>query len=93
MSAVKKLFQESENAYKPKYPFGHMYGGIATVIERYDNYFACPLNMNIQDRLAETSSWDESSHSKSSHVEQMICNGCEAACSLGASYMTLDRYY
>lgn len=93
MPAVKKLFQESENACKPRYTFGHMYGGIAAVIERNDNWFACPLNMNIQDGLAETASWDGSSHSKSSHVEQMISNGYEAACSLGASYMTLDRYF
>ena len=32
MPAVKKLFQESENACKPRYTFGHMYGGVAAVI-------------------------------------------------------------
>lgn len=93
MPAVKKLFQESENACKPRYTFGHMYGGIAAVIERNNSSFACPLNMNIQDGLAETASWDGSRHCKSSHVEQMIYNGYEAACILGASYMTLDRYF
>ena len=93
MPAVKKLFQESENACKPRYTFGHMYGGVAAVIERDGNCLACPLNMNIQDGLAETASWDGSSHSESSHIVQMIRNGYEAAQSLGPSYMTLDRYF
>ena len=93
MPAVKKLFQESENACKPRYTFGHMYGGVAAVIERDGNCLACPLNMNIQDGLAATASWDGSSHSESSHIVQMIRNGYEATQSLGPSYMTLDRYF
>lgn len=93
MPAVKKLFQESENACKPRYTFGHMYGGVAAVIERDGNCLACPLNMNIQDGLAATASWNGSSHSESSHIVQMIRNGYEAAQSLGPSYMTLDRYF
>lgn len=93
MPAVKKLFQESENSCKPRYTFGHMYGGVAAVIERDGSGFACPLNMNIQDGLAETAAWDGSSHSESSHIVQMIRNGYEAAQSLGVSYMTLDRYF
>ena len=93
MPGVKKLFQESENACKPRYVFGHMFGGVAAVLERKKSFFACPLRMNIQDGLAETSSWESSRYSDSSHVVQMIRNGHEAAVSLGPSYMTLDRYF
>lgn len=93
MPAVKKLFQESENACKPRYTFGHMYGGVAAVIEGNENCLACPLNLNIQDGLAETASWEGSCHSESSHIVQMIRNGYEAAQTLGASYMALDRYF
>ena len=93
MPGVKKLFQESENVSQPSYTFGHMFGGIAAVVERDDSFFACPLNMNIQDGLAETAAWKSSQNSDSSHILQMIRNGHEAATSLGASYMTLDRYF
>ena len=93
MPGIKKLFQESENACKPRYTFGHMFGGIAAVVKREDSFFACPLHMNIQDGLAEISSWESSRHSDSSHTVQMIRNGYEAADSLGPSYMTLDRYF
>ena len=93
MPGVKKLFQESENACKPRYTFGHMFGGIAAVVKREDSFFACPLNMSIQDGLAETAFWESSQHSDSSHIVQMIRNGHEAAASLGPSYMTLDRYF
>lgn len=93
MPGVKKLFQESENACKPRYTFGHMFGGIAAVVKREDSFFACPLNMSIQDGLAETSFWESSGHSDSSHIVQMIRSGHEAAASLGPSYITLDRYF
>ena len=93
MPGIKKLFQESENACKPRYTFGHMFGGVAVVLERQESFFACPLHMNIQDGLAEISSWESSRHSDSSHTVQMIRNGYEAADSLGPSYMTLDRYF
>lgn len=94
MPGVKKLFQESENSSKPAYIFGHMYGGVAAVICRKDQYFALPLDLNIQDGLAETSQWKQGAPVRSdSHVVQMIRNGYEAAASLGASYMALDRYF
>ena len=94
MPCVKKLFQESENSSKPAYIFGHMYGGIATVTYRKEQYFALPLDLNIQDGLAETSQWTQGDPARSdSHVIQMIRNGCEAASSLGSSYMALDRYF
>lgn len=94
MPGVKKLFQESENSSKPAYIFGHMYGGVAAVIHRQNHYFAIPLDLNIQDGLAETSLWKQGGRTRSdSHVVQMIRNGCEAALSLGPSYMSLDRYF
>lgn len=94
MPGVKKLFQESENSSKPAYIFGHMYGGVAAVIYRKEQYFALPLDLNIQDGLAETSQWTHGDPARSdSHVVQMIRNGYEAASSLGSSYMALDRYF
>lgn len=94
MPGVKKLFQESEDSSKPTYIFGHMYGGVAAVLHREDQYFAVPLDLNIQDGLAETSLWDHGDPLRSdSHVVQMIRNGYEAASSFGPSYMALDRYF
>lgn len=94
MPGVKKLFQESENSSKPAYIFGHMYGGGAADIYREEQYFALPLDLNIQDGLAETSQWTQGDSVRSdSHVVQMIRNGYEAASSLGSSYMVLDRYF
>lgn len=51
MPGVKKLFQESENCSKPAYIFGHMYGGVAAAICREEQYFALPLDLNIQDGM------------------------------------------
>jgi len=94
MPGVKKLFQESENAAKPEYIFGHMYGSIGAVIHEISNYFCIPLNMNIQDGLEETSSWEGGDGGNAaSHVVQMIRNGHEAASVLGSSYLVLDRYF
>ena len=94
MPGVKKLFQESENSSKPAFIFGHMYGGVAAVIYREEQYFALPLDLNIQDGLAETSQWTQGDPTRSdSHVVQMIRNGYEAASSLGSAYMVLDRYF
>ena len=94
MSGVKKLFQESEDSSKPAYIFGHMYGGVVAVIHREDQYFAAPLDLNIQDGLAEISLWNQGSLLRSdSHVVQMIRNGHEAASSFDPSYMALDRYF
>jgi len=94
MPGVKKMFQESENSAKPEFMFGHMYGGIGAVIHQDLNYFCTPLDMNIQDGLKETSSWEHGhSHDAASHVVQMICNSYEIAGTLGSSYLTLDRYF
>lgn len=71
-----------------------MYGGVAAVIYREEQYFALPLDLNIQDGLAETSQWTQGEPARSdSHVVQMIRNGYEAASSIGSSYMALDRYF
>lgn len=94
MPGVKKFFQESENSSKPSYIFGHLFGGIAAVLHREGSYFALPLSLNIQDGLAETSSWKNGrSCSSSSHVLQMVRNACGAAASFGPSYLVLDRYF
>lgn len=94
MPGVKKLFQESENSAKPEYIFGHMYGGIGAVIHQGSNYFCTPLDINIQDGLKETASWEDGdSQDEPSHVVQMIRNSYEITATLGSSYLVLDRYF
>lgn len=52
--------------------FGHMYGEVAAAICREEQYFALPLDLNIQDGLAETSQWAQGNPARSdSHVVQM----------------------
>lgn len=94
MPGVKRLFQESEDSSKPSYIFGHMFGGIAAVLHRGGCFFALPLNMNIQDGLAGTASWNQEGGFRDlSHIIQMIRNGYEVASSFGLSYLVLDRYF
>ena len=93
MPGVKKLFQESDNSSKPEYIFGHMYGGVGTVIGSGPSMFCLPLDMDIQDGLADVSSWDKAGRDASSHVLQMVRNGYSAAAAFGSSYLLLDRYF
>lgn len=94
MPGVKKLFQESDDSSKPSYIFGHMFGGIAALLHRGGRFFALPLNLDIQDGLAGTASWDQDGGFRAlSHVIQMIRNGYGAASSFGLSYLVLDRYF
>ncbi len=94
MPGVKKLYQESEDSSKPQYIFGHMYGGIGTVIGNESKSFCIPLDMNIQDGLRETAAWTNGDISdSSSHVIQMIRNSHDIARTFGSSYLVLDRYF
>lgn len=58
MPAVKKLCQESEDSSKPQFIHGHMFGGIGAVIGNDVNSFCIPLDLNIQDGLKATASWN-----------------------------------
>jgi len=91
---VKKLIQESANSSKPQYIMGHMYGGIAAITEHNSEHYAIPLKLDIEDGLADISSWaDNCEHRSSSHVVQMISNGYEVAKHMASSYLVLDRYF
>lgn len=95
MPAVKKLCQESEDSSKPQFIHGHMYGGIGAVIGNESNSFCIPLDLNIQDGLRTTASWDGGDLSDSaSHVIQMVRNS-HALCQTFEtdSYCVLDRYF
>ena len=95
MPAVKKLCQESEDSSKPQFIHGHMYGGIGAVIGNEFNSFCIPLDLNIQDGLKATSSWDGGDLSDSaSHVIQMIRNSHSVSQTFEQnSYCVLDRYF
>lgn len=95
MPGVKKLCQESEDSSKPQFIHGHMFGGIGTVIGNEFNSFCLPLDLNIQDGLSETASWDKGNLSDSAtHVIQMIRNAHEISQTFGEdSYCVLDRYF
>jgi hypothetical protein len=76
MPGVKRLCQESENSSKPQFIHSHMFDGIGTAIGNHLNSFCIPMDLTIQDRLAETASWIGGNLSTSlSHVIQMIRNG------------------
>ena len=76
MPGMKKLCQESENSSKPQFMHGHMFGGIGTAIGNLLNSFCIPMDLIIQDGLAEASSWIGGNLSSPlSHAIQMIRNG------------------
>lgn len=93
MPGVKKLFQESDNYAKPEFIFGHMFGGVGTVIGSEHSLFCLPLDINIQDGLAGVSSWKPHGRDTASHVVQMVRNAYSAAGTFGFSYLLLDRYF
>lgn len=95
MPAVKKLCQESEDSSKPQFIHGHMYGGIGAVIGNASNSFCIPLDLNIQDGLKATASWDGGDLSDSAtHVIQMVRNSHELSQTFQEdSYCVLDRYF
>ncbi len=93
MPGVKKLFQESENSSKPEYIFGHMFGGLGILTGSLPKWFCIPLRFNIQDGLQQTSEWEDSTVSLSTHVVQMVENGFHAAQTFGNSILLLDRYF
>ncbi|MFB5763952.1 hypothetical protein [Paenibacillus medicaginis] len=49
MPGVKKLHQESENASKGEYIFGHLFGAIGILAGTPQKWFCLPLFMNLQD--------------------------------------------
>ena len=95
MPGVKKLCQESENSSKPQFIHGHMFGGIGAAIGNHLNSFCIPMDLTIQDGLAETASWIGGNLSTSlSHVIQMIRNGHAIAQTFSENvYFALDRYF
>jgi len=93
MPSVKKLFQESENPSKPEHIFVHMFGGLGILAGSLSKWFCIPLRFNIQDGLQQTSEWEDSTASLSTHVVQMVENGFHATKTLGDSILLLDRYF
>lgn len=69
-----------------------MYGAVGAIIGSEPSLFCLPLDMDIQDGLADTSSWDSSGRN-ASHVVQMVRNAYSAAGTFGSSYLVLDRYF
>jgi len=92
MPGVKKQHQESENATKAKYIFGHMFGCISVLAGNVNKLFAVPIQINIQDGVKDIHGWN-SIINEDSHCVQLISHGVEAAKTFGKSYLLLDRYF
>ena len=93
MPGVKKLFQESEDSSKGEYIFGHMFGAVGAIIEKGTDAFCVPLRMSIQEGLSAAASWEGSTVSSESHVQQMIRNGFQVADEIGDCIIVLDRLF
>ena len=93
MPGVKKLFQESEDSSKGEYIFGHMFGAVGAIIARGADAFCVPLRMSIQEGLGAAASWEGSTISAESHVQQMIRNGFQVVDRIGSCILVLDRLF
>lgn len=58
---VKKLFQKSENSFKPDFIFGHMFGDLGVFVSDLSKWFCIPLSFRLHDGLVSLESWPEPS--------------------------------
>lgn len=94
MPGVKKLHQESENASKGEYIFGHLFGAIGILAGTPQKWFCLPLFLNLQDGVKAIFNWDQPSEARqTSHVVQMIDQAFAAAKAFGEALLLLDRYF
>jgi hypothetical protein len=95
MPGVKKMHQESENASKGEYIFGHMFGGIGLLVGNLSSKLYCVLiSLRLHDGLSAVHGWNhEADYEEESHVVKIIKDAAEAARQLGSSLLLLDRLY
>ena len=93
MPCVKKQYQESGNASKASYTFGHMFGAVGVLAGNMGKLFCIPLSIRIHDGDAQINEWSKPGIKSESHVVRIIRDGSRAAKGLQRSIMLLDRYY
>ena len=94
MPSVKKLHQKSENSGKPKYIWGHMFGGIGVMIGSAAKQFCLPISMRIHDGNSTVREWTGSEYLNDSHVTRLIREAFKVATFLKEQcFLVLDRYY
>lgn len=91
MPCTKKMVQESEDASKPDFIYGHFFGAVGILIGSTDKCFCLPLSIRLHDGNQAVSEWLGEEHV--SHVVQMLRDGFRAAGYLGRSLFVLDRYF
>lgn len=91
MPCTKKMVQESEDASKPDFIYGHFFGAVGVLIGTAAKSFCLPLSIRIHDGNQLISGWLGEGHA--SHVVQMLRDGFRAAEYFGESLFVLDRYF
>ena len=91
MPCMKKMVQESEDASKPDFIYGHFFGAVGVLIGSAVRSVCLPLSIRIHDGNQPVSEWLGQEHV--SHVVQMLRDGFRAAGYLGKSLFVLDRYF
>ncbi len=93
MPGVKRQHQESENAAKAQYMFGHLFGGVGILAGRDGKRFCIPLALRLQDGVKTIFGWEENQERQSSHVVEMIRLAHEVSKSFGKAILLLDRFF
>lgn len=90
---VKKMHQESENASKANYIYGHLYGVLGVLAGNTKKMFCTPVAASIQSGVGAIRKWENSNYEDESHVVQMIKEACSATAVYGDSILLADRYF
>ena len=93
MPGVKRQHQESENASKGEYIWGHLFGGVGILAGRAGKRFCIPLALRLQDGVKTIFGWGEEKERQSSHVVEMIRLAHQMAGHFGQGILLLDRLF
>lgn len=91
MPGVQTLHQDSETASKPSFFRGHQWGAIALWIEAGRRRLACPLRLEIHDRLDGPDAQENSEDTLVTRLVAMARPWVETVG--GASYLVLDAFF
>ena len=97
MPGVKRHRQESGNASKSDYIWGHLFGSVGVIIEKEGKRFCLPLIQMIQDGVKRITSWGAdagSAERQDSHVVESIKLAYRASTRFCSNaILLLDAYY
>lgn len=91
LPCIKKMVQESENANKSLYLYGHFFGAVGVLIGFATKSFCLPLSIRLHDGDQGIDTWF--GDTSLSHVVRMFRDGICAAQYFGNVLFTLDRYF